>query len=62
MLAVITEFSMLDDWTVRSTPDKGDGVLWPLGVLDFYVVMTGGLTYEVDLTLIVTPQGSVNSV
>lgn len=55
MLAVMTEFSMLDDWTVRSTLDRGDGVSWPLGVLDFYAVMIGGLTYEVDLTLIVTP-------
>ena len=41
MLAVITEFSMLDDWTVRSTLDRGDGVLWPLGVLDFYAVTMG---------------------
>ena len=55
MLAVITEFSMLDDWTVRSTLDRGDGVLWPLGVLEFDAGMIGGLVYEVDLTLIVTP-------
>lgn len=46
---------MLDDWTVRSTLDIGDGVSWPLGVLGFYAGMVGGLTYEADLTLIVTP-------
>ena len=51
---------MLDDWTVRLTLDRGDGVLWPLWVLDFYAAMIGGLTYEADLTLIVTPRGNVN--
>ncbi len=61
-LAVITELSMLDDWTVRSTLDTGDGVLWPLGILDFYAGMEGGLIYEADLTLTVTPSRNVNSI
>ena len=54
ILAVIIELPMPDDWTVRSTPDRGEGVLWPLLVLDSPVVMTRELTYEADLTLIVT--------
>ena len=61
-LAVITELSMLDEWTVKSALNTGDGVSWPLSILDFYAWMKGGLIYEADLTLTVTPSRSINSI
>lgn len=53
ILAVIIELPM-PDATVKSTPDRGEGVLWPLLILDSPVGMTREVTYEADLTLIVT--------
>lgn len=54
MFAVIIEFLMPDDWTVKPTLGRGDGVSWPLSVLESNALAIGGLTYEADLALTVT--------
>lgn len=55
---------MLEDWTVSSTLDWGEGVSWPLAVGLSLMLQEGvcGGSYDAVRTLIVTPDCVVSRV